>query len=633
MLRFESLTYRVGARLLLDEAQAAIDPGHRVGLVGRNGTGKTTLLRLISKEIEPDGGRIEVPARWRIGITRQDAPEGDASLIDTVLAADIELSSLNAEAETAHDPHRIAEIHERLADKDAHSAEARAARILAGLGFDDDAQRRPCRAFSGGWRMRVALAALLFTEPDLLLLDEPTNHLDLEATVWLEDWLRGYPGTLLLVSHDRGLLDRVVQEILHLEHGKLTLYRGGWERFENTRRARMEANERMRSRQDAERARIQAFVDRFRYKASKAKQAQSRVRMLARMQPIVQSADEAAVNFQFPDPDELAPPLISMDRVDVGYDNRPILRGLSLRLDPEDRIALLGANGNGKSTFVKLLAGRLQPLAGSIVRPGKLRVGYFAQHQTDELDVTATPLLELARRRPRDPEVALRSQLGRFGFSQQRAETRVGVLSGGEKARLLFALMTADKPHILLLDEPTNHLDVASRQALIEAINDFAGAVVIVSHDPHVLELTVDRFWLVGGGGIETFAGDMDDYRALLLSRIGGTRRGSDGDDGRTAGDRPRGNRKEQRRGAAGRRDALAPLRKQLTAAERAVAAFDAEKVRLIAAMADPALYNGDSAALAELTKRLAAVEAELGGAENTWAALQEDWDRQTAGL
>lgn len=621
MLRIESLTYRIGARVLLNEADAAVDTGHRVGLVGRNGTGKTTLLRLIAGELEADGGRIGVPARWRVGMTRQEAPGGDGSLIETVLAADEELLRLTAEAETARDPHAIAEIHLRLRDKDAHTAEARAARILAGLGFDHAAQQRPCSEFSGGWRMRVALAALLFTTPDLLLLDEPTNHLDLEATLWLEEWLRGYPGTLLLVSHDRGLLNRVAEEILHLEGGKLTLYRGGYDRFENTRRERMEANEKLRAKQQVERAHIQAFVDRFRYKASKAKQAQSRIRMLARMQPVAAAALDEAITFSFPDPDPLPPPLINLDRIDAGYDGRPVLKGLSLRLDPDDRIALLGANGNGKSTLMKLLAGRLPPLAGGLTLSGKLRVGYFAQHQAEELDLEATPLLALGRLRPREVETVLRAQLGRFGFSQERAQTRIGSLSGGEKARLLFALMTAHRPHLLLLDEPSNHLDVSARQMLIEAINGFAGAVVLVSHDPHVIELTADRFWLVEGGSVVPFEGDMDDYRASIAGRNGSSMNTAAG------GETERANRKQQRREAAERREALAPLKKRLAAMERQVETLEAERAKLLAALADPGLYGGDGARLADQHRRLAQVEKDLALAEDAWAAAQEAWD------
>jgi ATP-binding cassette, subfamily F, member 3 len=630
MLRIDNLTYRIGPRVLLDAASAMINQGHRVGLVGRNGTGKTTLLRLITDALEPDEGSIEWPRRWRVGITSQEAPGGSKSLIDTVLEADTELTELTAEAETADDPDRIIEIHMRLGEREAHTARARAARILAGLGFDESAQNQPCSDFSGGWRMRVALASLLFTQPDLLLLDEPTNHLDLEACLWLEDYLRRYPGTVLLVSHDRGILNRVVDEILHLENGKLTLYAGGYDRFEETRRMRLALDDKLRAKQDIQRAHIMKFVDRFRYKASKSRQAQSRLKMLARMEPIPEHQEEGGVTFTFPEPEALSPPLFSLDDVDAGYDGKPVLRKLSLRLDEDDRIALLGANGNGKSTLIKLLAGRLAPLDGQVVRSGKLKVGYFAQHQTDELDLAATPLIEMARKRPNDPERKLRTHLGTFGFSQQRAETRIGSLSGGEKARLLFALISCEKPNILLLDEPTNHLDVTSREALVQALNDFKGAVVIVSHDPHVIELTADRFWLVEGGGVAAFEGDMDDYRARLLGKDRNAREKDKGSREKANGGagRERPGNKKDRRQAAERRTILAPLKKQLTETEAAVGRLEGRKAELERTMADPGLYTGDPGKPADVQRQLAQVAKDLKAAEASWIAAQEEWDR-----
>jgi ATP-binding cassette, subfamily F, member 3 len=630
MLRIDNLTYRIGPRVLLDAASAMINQGHRVGLVGRNGTGKTTLLRLITDALEPDEGSIEWPRRWRVGITSQEAPGGSKSLIDTVLEADTELTELTAEAETADDPDRIIEIHMRLGEREAHTARARAARILAGLGFDESAQNQPCSDFSGGWRMRVALASLLFTQPDLLLLAEPTNHLDLEACLWLEDYLRRYPGTVLLVSHDRGILNRVVDEILHLENGKLTLYAGGYDRFEETRRMRLALDDKLRAKQDIQRAHIMKFVDRFRYKASKSRQAQSRLKMLARMEPIPEHQEEGGVTFTFPEPEALSPPLFSLDDVDAGYDGKPVLRKLSLRLDEDDRIALLGANGNGKSTLIKLLAGRLAPLDGQVVRSGKLKVGYFAQHQTDELDLAATPLIEMARKRPNDPERKLRTHLGTFGFSQQRAETRIGSLSGGEKARLLFALISCEKPNILLLDEPTNHLDVTSREALVQALNDFKGAVVIVSHDPHVIELTADRFWLVEGGGVAAFEGDMDDYRARLLGKDRNAREKDKGSREKANGGagRERPGNKKDRRQAAERRTILAPLKKQLTETEAAVGRLEGRKAELERTMADPGLYTGDPGKPADVQRQLAQVAKDLKAAEASWIAAQEEWDR-----
>lgn len=626
MLQIENLTYRIGGRILLDQTSAAVDAGHRVGLVGRNGTGKTTLLRLITGQLAPEGGAIAVPPRWRIGITSQEAPNGPESLIDTVLAADEELTQLNAEAETATDPERIAAIHTRLHDKHAHTANARAARILSGLGFSEEAQQRPCLEYSGGWRMRVALAGLLFTSPDLLLLDEPTNHLDLEATIWLEDYLRHYPGTILIVSHDRDLLNRSVNEIMHLENNKLTLYRGGYDRFEATRRARLEQNVKLRAKQLVRRAEIEKFVERFRYKASKAKQAQSRIKMLERMEPIAEHQEEGSINFKFPATDQLAPPLFSMRGVDLGYDGKTVLNNLSLRLDDDDRIALLGANGNGKSTFIKLLAGRLAPMTGDVSKSSKLRVGYFAQHQAEELDLDATPVLEMSRRRPQDAEQQLRNHLGRFGFSQERANTRVGNLSGGEKARLLFALMSVAKPHILLLDEPTNHLDMDSRQALVEAINAFEGAVVIISHDPHVIELTADRFWLVDGGKVAPFDGDMADYRSLLLGKNPSKSKRNDNEPERAPAQKV--DKKEERQRAAEQRAALAPLKKRLNRAEQNVVRIEASRDALKEKLADPKIYEGDPGEIKELQMQYGQLEQDLQNAMEAWSEIQHEWDQ-----
>ena len=622
MLRLDQITYRIGPRTLFDGASATINPGHRVGFVGRNGTGKTTLLGMVTGETEPDSGTISVPSRWRIGITRQEAPDGPENLIDIVLAADEELVELNREAECATDPHRIAEIHVRLHDKGASRAQARAARLLAGLGFDEAAQQRPCHSFSGGWRMRVALAALLFTEPDLLLLDEPTNHLDLEATLWLENYLRHYPGTVLLVSHDRDLLNRVVEEILHLENGKLTLYSGNYDRFERTRRMRLAQNENLRARQDAQKQKIMKFVERFRYKATKAKQAQSRLKMLERMEPIPEHREEGTVDFTFPAPKPaLASPLYTTEDVSVGYDGMAVIKNLSVRFDGDDRIALIGANGNGKSTLIKLLAGRLAPMAGKVGKSGKLRVGYFAQHQADELDLAATPLIAMTRKRPRDTVTQVRAQLGRFGFGKEKAETRIGDLSGGEKARLLFALMSAEAPHILLLDEPANHLDIDSRQTLVQAINAFEGAVVIVSHDPHLIALTADRFWLVAGGAVTPFEGDMDDYRALLANSGGNGTKAANGVTGN--------DKKERRREAAEQRKAVAHLKRQLARAEAEVEKLEARREDLTRAIAYPALYQdqGDSGKLIVLQKELGQVEKDLSAAEDRWARAQENWD------
>jgi ATP-binding cassette subfamily F protein 3 len=623
MLQISDLTYRIGGRAIFERASATIPEGARLGLVGRNGAGKTTLLRLIAGELEPDGGGIQLSAGLRLGRLAQEMPSGRASLIDFVLAADRERAALLAEAEQAGDPQRIADIHHRLADIEAHRAEARAARILAGLGFDAAAQAEPLDSFSGGWRMRVALAAALFAAPDLLLLDEPTNHLDLEATLWLESFLAGYPHTVIVVSHDRELLNKVVDRILHVEGGKLTLYSGGYDRFERTRRERLMHQAALAARQNAERRRIQGFIDRFRAKASKARQAQSRLKALARMEPIVAVAEAEAPRFDFPSPDPLAPPLLALDEVAVGYaPDRPVLSHLSLRIDPDDRIALLGANGNGKSTLVKLLAKRLAPLSGQRRASGKLRIGYFAQHQADELDLEASSFDHMARLMPKADEAAVRAQLGRFGFAQARADAKVGTLSGGEKARLLFALMSRNAPHLMLLDEPTNHLDIDAREALVEALNAYDGAVVLVSHDPHLVEVTADRLWLVRDGAVRAYEGDLEDYRALLLGEQR-AQAGPEASRARSDDAGGRADRKQARRDAAAARAAAAPLRQAARAAEATVERLAGEKAALERTLADPATYRRPAAEITRLQIRLDELGNELAAAEETWLAAQ----------
>ncbi|MGE0628816.1 MAG: ABC-F family ATP-binding cassette domain-containing protein, partial [Hyphomicrobiaceae bacterium] len=462
MLHINDLSYRIEGRPILDGATVGIPGGHKVGLVGRNGAGKTTLLRLIAGEAAPDLGSITMPRGARIGYVTQEAPGGADSLIDWVLSTDAERARLLGEAETATDPQRIADIHTRLADTDAHAAPARAAQILAGLGFDEAAQQRPCSAFSGGWRMRVALASVLFLEPDVLLLDEPTNYLDLEGTLWLETHLRTYAHTVLMVSHDRDLLNRAVGAILHLDRGRLTLYSGGYDDFEAQRRARFELDLKLKKKQDEQRRHLEAFIARFKAKASKATQAQSRVKALAKMQPIAAQVEDRVVPFNLPSPAKvLASPLIRLEGASVGYEpGQPVLSGLNLRIDNDDRIALLGQNGNGKSTFAKLLAGRMPPLTGGVFGLGKMSVGYFAQHQLDELAPQKTPYDYMTGLLPDATEAQRRARLGAHGFAADKSDTRCSNLSGGEKARLLLMLTAFGGPHLLILDEPTNHLDV-----------------------------------------------------------------------------------------------------------------------------------------------------------------------------
>jgi ATP-binding cassette subfamily F protein 3 len=615
LLAIRDLTIRIGGRTLLDRADLTVEPGRRIGLVGRNGAGKSTLLRAIAGEMPVDGGELRLASRARLGRVAQQAPSGGQSLLDTVLAADPERLALLAEVETA-EPLRLAEIHERLRAIGADAAPSRAAAILAGLGFDTEAQARPVDTFSGGWRMRVALAAALFAEPELLLLDEPTNHLDLEATLWLEGWLARFPGAALVVSHDRGLLDRAVEAIEHLDRGKLSLTPGGFSEFVRIRTERAEQQARAAERVLAERARIQAFVDRFRAKATKARQAQSRLKALARLPQIEALVEDTPTRFAFPDPPRIAPPILALDRVAAGYDGRPVLRGVSLRLDMDDRVALLGANGNGKSTLARLLAGRLPPLSGEVRRGGKLRVGYFAQDQGDELLSRETPVEHMARALPRAVPSQVRAQLARFGLDADRADTPVSDLSGGEKARLLLALATREAPQLLILDEPTNHLDIDAREALVKALAEFAGAVVLITHDPHLVELVADRLWLVADGTVRPFEGDLDDYRSLLAERV---RSGGVG----ASADAP--TRRDERRERAEARAALAPLRRRAREAEALLAKLAAERADLEARLADPALYtSGRAAEVTAVNTRLAAIAREVAAAEAVWLEAEE---------
>ncbi len=626
MLTIDGLTYRIAGHTLLEGASARLAAGARTGLVGRNGSGKSTLLRLIAGELAPDAGAIRLRNGARIGTVAQDAPAGRATPLAIVLAADAERAALLEEAETATEPQRIAAIHERLADIDAHRAEARAAAILAGLGFDQAAQARPVDEFSGGWRMRVALAAALFAEPDLLLLDEPTNHLDLEASLWLEGFLAGYPNTLLLVSHDRDLLNRAVGDILHLKGRALTHYSGGYDTFERTRREALVRQSALARRQAAERKRIEAFIERFRYKATKARQAQSRIKALARMEPIAAVVEARTESFDFPQPEPLAPPILTLEAAAVGYgDGAPVLRRLNLRIDMDDRIALLGANGNGKTTLLRLLAGRLKASAGKVVRSGKLKVGYFAQNQLEELPGGLTAGAHMAALLPDLPEAKVRAHLGRFGLTGERAGTRIADLSGGEKARLLIAVITREAPHLLLLDEPTNHLDVDAREALVQALNDYEGAVLLVSHDSHLVDLVADRLWLVAGGTCTPYDGDLADYRRAVLAAGRAERREARES---KAGNGAAGRADDRRRRAAAR-EATAHLRKALKDAEAALERLAAEKARLHETLADPALYDGPADRVAALNRRAGALARDIEAAEAAWLEAQEALDAE----
>ena len=622
ILAIEGAVLRIAGRLVLDGADLAVAPGRKIGLVGRNGAGKSSLLRAVLGEVALDGRTIRLARGIRLAAVAQTAPSGEASLLDTVLAADAERSRLLAEAEQAT-PDRLGEIHDRLRAIGAGSAPARAAAILSGLGFDPQAQRRPLSAFSGGWRMRVALAAALFLEPDLLLLDEPTNHLDLEAALWLEAWLARFAGAAIIVSHDRTLLDRAVDAIAHLDRGRIALYPGGFSAFVRSREERAVREAAVAERVARERARLKAFVDRFRAKATKARQAQSRLKAIARLPAIDAMVEETPTRFSFPAPAPLAPPLLALDRVSVGYEGRPVLRGVSLRLDADDRIALLGRNGNGKSTLAKLLAGRLEPLSGSLFRTPRLSVGYFAQHQEEELVRTETPIEHLSRALPQAPPAQLRAQLARFGLDADRAETAVAALSGGERARLLLALATRHAPQLLILDEPTNHLDLDAREALVRALADYEGAVVLITHDPHVVALVADRLLLVADGTVRPYEGDLDEYRRFVTEQerapLPREEEGS--------------KRAEERRARAETRAALAPLRKRIAEVEAEIARLSAERVRLESALADPALYAGKGRAetIAAHGARLAEVRRALAVAEEAWIQASEDLEAAAA--
>ncbi|UWR31966.1 ATP-binding cassette domain-containing protein [Sulfitobacter sp. W027] len=621
MLRISEINYSVEGRPLFEEASAVIPEGHKVGIVGRNGAGKTTLFKLIRGELTLDSGELSLPSRAKIGGVAQEVPSSETSLIDTVLEADVERARLMKEAESAEDPTRIADIQTRLADIDAWSAEGRAASILKGLGFDDDEQLMPCSAFSGGWRMRVALAAVLFAQPDLLLLDEPTNYLDLEGALWLESYLAKYPHTVLIISHDRGLLNRAVGGILHLEDRKLTFYQGPYDQFARQRAEKRALQAAMAKKQQARRDHMQSFVDRFKAKASKAKQAQSRLKMIEKMDMITAPEDVARKVFTFPEPEELSPPIINIENGSVGYtDDNPVLTRLNLRIDQDDRIALLGKNGQGKSTLAKLLSDRLPLMAGKQVNSSKLRVGFFAQHQVDELIVEETPLQHMIAARPGVMQSKLRAQLAGFGLGPEQAETEVGRLSGGQKARLSLLLATLHAPHLLILDEPTNHLDIESREALVEALTRYSGAVILVSHDMHLLSLVADRLWLVSNGTVKPYEDDLEAYRKMLLTPE------------KPVSKKPSKQPKETPKPKRASRDEVLALRSEVRKAEARMEKINEMRDKLAKKLADPALYEDAKTGELEVwNKKYAEVMEALDRAESLWMGAQEKLEKATA--
>ncbi|OSI20215.1 ABC-F family ATP-binding cassette domain-containing protein [Bradyrhizobium canariense] len=616
MLSITDLSIRLAGRLLIDQSSVQITPGSRVGMVGRNGTGKSTLFKVIRGEFAAEHGTVSLPPRWRVGSLAQEAPNGPESLISVVLKADLERDALLTEAESATDPHQIAEIQTRLVDIDAHSAPSRAAAILSGLGFSAADQLRPCAEFSGGWRMRVALAATLFAAPDLLLLDEPTNYLDLEGTLWLEDHLAHYPRTVIVISHDRDLLESSVDQILHLDRSKLTLYKGTYASFEEQRAMREMLDAKAVKRQEAERARLQAFVDRFKAKASKARQAQSRVKMLERLKPITALVTQDVREISFPAPEKiLSPPIIAADNVVVGYDpNSPVLNRVTLRVDNDDRIALLGSNGNGKSTLVKLLAGRLAPFSGKVTRADKLSIAYFAQHQLDELNEDASTYDHVRKLMGEAPEAKVRARAGAIGFSGKAADTKVGKLSGGEKARLLLGLATFFGPNMIILDEPTNHLDIDSRAALAEAINEFPGAVIMVSHDRYLIESCADQLWIVADRTVTNYDGDLDEYRRLVLSARNGE-------------PAPRERNAPSEKPQRPRSDNRGSLKKRIAEAETEIARVSAIISKIDTALALPDIFTRDPKQAAQLSKARANAADALARAEEQWLEASTQFD------
>ena len=627
MLQIYELVFDAWGRRFFDQATVSIPVGAKVGLVGRNGAGKSTLFKLIQGELHAGSGDIAMPKAARMTAVAQEHPATPVSLMDTILEADIERASLLRELETA-EPERMGDIYGRLIEIDADRAPSRAAEILAGLGFSNADLARPMSEFSGGWRMRVALAAALFAEADLMLLDEPTNYLDLEGALWLEARLKKYPHTALVISHDRELLNNSVGYILHLNHGKLELYTGGYDSFEEQRAEKARLQEAMRGKIEAKRAHMQAFVNRFRATASKATQAQSRLKALAKLPQLSSVIAERTAGFTLPSPERpLAPPLIRLEGASVGYGGPPILKNLNLRLDIDDRIGLLGVNGAGKSTFAKMIAGALTISSGSIHRDRRMKVGWFHQHQIEALDPADTPLDIIRRVMKEASEASRRSKLAQFGLGFDKAETTVANLSGGERARLLLNLVAMDAPHLLILDEPTNHLDIDSRRALLDALNDYEGAVVLITHDRSLMELVADRLWLAADGGVKPFDGDMNDYAKFVLDRARIAARAPT-----QVRDEPAPQPVEAPRMSAREANAqVGPLKRKLEAAEATLARETKAVAETDAILADPALYTRDPARAAELGQKRVKQQAALDRAEAIWMAAAEAYEAVVA--
>ena len=633
MLHINDLTYRIEGRPLFTQATLAINEGHKVGLVGRNGTGKSTLFRLIKGDISPDDGEINLRKNMKLGVVDQEVPSGPQSLIQTVLDADKERKALLSEAETASDPMRIAAIHTRLSDIDAYSAEARGASILSGLGFTAEDQLKPCSDFSGGWRMRVALAAMLFAQPDLLLLDEPTNYLDVEGAVWLEAHIRKYRGTVFVISHDRDFLNTAVTHIAHLRGGKLVGYTGNYDTFERQLAERNRLDMALMAKQEDERRKLEAFVTRFKAKASKAKQAQSRVKKLAKMQPVATIVSDPIAPISLPGPERpLSPPIVRFDEVALGYENLVVLRHVNQRIDPDDRIGILGKNGEGKSTFAKAIMDELKPLLLDPAKPGfikrnkKLRIGYFAQHQIDALNPRASAYDHVVELMPEATEAQRRARLASFGLGTKNAETPAGDLSGGEKARLLFSLIGFNKPHLLVLDEPANHLDIDSRAELIRSLNDYEGAVIIISHDRNLLEAVVDRLWLVDSGTVSPYEGSLEDYRILQLEKTKTDKKQKPKEDN---------SRKRNRQDRAKAIKEIAPLKRKSETLEKRIAAAHTKLGQIDQRLSSEDLFTTNPDEAVRLGQTRAKTEALIESLELDWLTALEAYEqaREKEGL
>ena len=626
MLTIDNLTYRIQGRVLLEEASATLAAGWKVGLIGRNGTGKSTLLRLIREADEDPDAAIRIGKAAKLGWVAQEVEASDRTLLDETLSADTERAALMRAAETETDPHELAEVHERLTATDAWSGEARASSILTGLGFSQADLGRACKEFSGGWRMRAALAGVLFAEPDLLLLDEPTNYLDLEGAAWLETYLKRYPHTVLLVSHDRELLNNAVTHILALEHQKLTVHPGDYDSWQKKRAEQLALAEAQKTKQDKQRAHLQSFVDRFRAKATKARQAQSRIKMIEKMGEIVIPLEERTHPFEFPDPEELASPLFVLDEADLGYaPGEPVLRDVNLRVDNDDRIAIVGANGQGKSTLVKAIAGRLKLLEGNRVAAPKVEIGYFSQDQLDELSAGQNAIDHVRRMRPNATEGQLRSIVAQIGFNRDKAETKVEKLSGGEKVRLLLGLTALKRPHVLILDEPTSHLDIDSREALIHALNAYQGAVLLITHDVYLAEATAERLWLVNQGRAAPYDGDLSDYRALVLAAD----KSREGAGAPVAAPPPP--PAPPKRSETEIRRLTADIRKRISAAEREMEALQKKIDAVDAKLADPSLYERDPGEAQSLGSQRDELASKLGTAEQAWLEATEAYDAEAS--